>query len=510
MEKNFALLAATILLFLVNGNYVYGQSDIQRIRKLIIDTPKINVANTSIDPDGDIITPKKSVGYSGNGADRRELFEERRRLTKALEKYVAFNPNADALFPGAIIQGKSLPDGVLTPINPIRNPLKITVTDLVGSNPLASYSKKVEHPDLSTVTDAIHGILSQNLNSQQPAKITYSETSVKSIEQAFLKLGASFSWATGNISGSFQTSASSFKTSLMIRFVQSYYTVSCETPSTPESFISKKTKFENFANYVGLPSDKNPPTYVSSVTYGRELWMLIESNYEASEVRATLNAAFSSGFTSGNLDLSAGQKKLLNESNIQILILGGAGRPAVEVVAGDHVSKLKNYLVSGANYSKSSPGVIISYVVRYLKDNDTARVSSSTDYTIKTSEPAPEAITLTSMRVTWRTQGDNKDWNSQPVIDVFDRVGRHVGHIDCCSADRRNDEWNNGRTETRNLNILISGLKKEDLSNGRFSAGRNPVGNDDWDYEATVEFIFSNGERINHRCSGRNSCGASW
>lgn len=135
--------------------------------------------------------------------------------------------------------------------------------------------------------------------------------------------------------------------------------------------------------------------------------------------------------------------------------------------------------------------------------------TSSEEKKVEKKEP-PEAITLTSMRVTWRTTGDDKDWNTQPVIDVFDRVGRHVGHIDCCSAARNNDKWENGRTETRNLNILIGGLKKEDLSNGRFSAGRNPVGNDDWDYEAIVEFFFSNGERFSHRCSGRNGCGASW
>ena len=100
--------------------------------------------------------------------------------------------------------------------------------------------------------------------------------------------------------------------------------------------------------------------------------MLIESNHDSNEVKAALDAAFNGAVAGGSVNLSAGQKKVFDESDIQILILGGAGKPAVAVVTGDHVSALKDYLLAGASYSKSSPGVIISYTVRYLKDNDVA------------------------------------------------------------------------------------------------------------------------------------------
>jgi len=501
--------AALLIAFFMTGTLikVHAQSDLQKIRELIINSTKINVDNASPDPNGDIITPRHSVGFSGSGSNRIEQFEERRKLTKQLEKYIAFNPNSDAIFPGALVQGKSLPDGVLSPIRTYRNPLTITVTDLVSTDAAASYSKKVNDPTLANVTDAISSILNQNLSVEQPAKITYSQTTMSSLEEAFLKLGASYKWATGNVSGSFQTSSLNYRTSYMVRYVQSYYTVSSETPSDPASFISRRASFNAFRNYV---DNTNPPTFISSVTYGRELWMLIESNYEASEIKATLNAAFSAGFASGALDLNAEQKKVLNESNIQILILGGGGRPAVEVVAGDHVSKLKDYLLAGANYSKTSPGVIISYTVRYLKDNDVARVSSSTDYTIKTNQAAPETILLTGIRVTWKTAGDDKDWNTQPTVVVYDKNGRVIGNYACCSSDRNGDKWENNRSETRDIPILVGGLTIENLSQGHYSASRNPVGNDDWDYTVVLEFTFSNGQRITHQSTGRNSHGNAW
>src|SRR5262249_33682569 len=159
--------------------------------------------------------PNHSVGFSGAGADRQEIFEETRKLTKTLEKYVAFDPNADTLFPGALVQGKSLVSGVLSPIVTQRTPLTITVTDLVSTDPRASYSRKVADPTLSTVLAAKQQILNQRLASDQPAKLTYSETTVSSLEEGFLKLGASYHWLTGNVSGSFSLDTASYSTSML-------------------------------------------------------------------------------------------------------------------------------------------------------------------------------------------------------------------------------------------------------------------------------------------------------
>lgn len=483
-----------------------GCDDIPEIRTTISKIPKIDVPHTT-DPIEVTTIPKRSVGFTGTGTDRRELFEESRKLTNTFGKYVAFDPYADALYPGSLIQGNGLPNGNLNPIKTKRNSLTITITDLVASGSKPFYSIEVKDPSLATITNGVNQILKQELRKQQPAQVAFTQRKISSVEEGLLKLGASYKWFTGKVSGSFQTNSSLYSTSHMVRYVQSYYTVSCEAPSDPAAFFHEDTKLEELENYMAR---NNPPTYIASVTYGRELWILIESNYDSNEVNGTLNTALSSGFVEGKIDLTAKQKQLLNESSIQILILGGSGESAVEVVAGDHVSALKSYLLEGANYSESSPGVIISYVVRYLRDNTIARVSSSTDYIIKTSNYEPETIFLSAMRVTWHTTNDNKNWNTQPVVDVFDKNGRHIGHISCCSADRHGgDEWNRGRVETRNMTILTSGITLEDIEQGRFSAKRN-AGRDEWDYDVTVEFILSNGQKVSYACSGRNSCGRSW
>jgi hypothetical protein len=479
----------------------------QNIRTIILNIPKINVSNPSASTDGDLITPEHSVGFEGAGASRIENFEETLRLTKTLEKYVAFNPNADSLYPCALVQGKSLPDGVLNPIKVPRNTATITITDFISSNPTSTYSQRVQNPSLETVTLATTRILNQTLQPNQPSKMSYSETDMSSVEEGLLKLGASYKWLSGSVSGNFTTNAKKSKTTMMIRFVQSYYTISCEPPSAPDSFISHHAQPSDFSNYVG---PQNPPAYVASVTYGRELWMLIQSDHDSSDVMSSLSAAFNFGVSGGHVDMDAEQKKVLNESSIQTMILGGNGHTAIEALTADQAHSVQEYLLAGADFSRSSPGVIISYTVRYLLDNDVARVSSSTDYVIRTSKANPAAVPVTSATVTWKTNGDGKDWNTQPVVDVVDATGRTVAHVDCCSADRNGDKWDNGHSATANLRVLVPSLTMENLVHGHFAAKRNAVGHDDWDYTAIVEFIFADGTSKQYSCSGRNSCGTNW
>lgn len=125
---------------------------------------------------------------------------------------MAFNPNSDALYPCSLIQGRSLPSGVLNPIRTQRNAATITVTDFISTDPKASYSVRVKGPTLASITDAVKEVLNLNLQTEQPSKFTYGETSMSTVEEGLLKLGASFQWVSGNVSGSFQTNTSKSKT----------------------------------------------------------------------------------------------------------------------------------------------------------------------------------------------------------------------------------------------------------------------------------------------------------
>jgi len=495
-------LGVAIAVVLAGSGLAHAQTEASKFRSYLTSIPPVPVRNESA-ADGDVIGPPKSTGYIGTYSNRMATTEESRRLTRNLEKIVAFDPNAGVLYPGSLVQGKSLPDGVLFPIVATRRPQTCTVSGIAG--PTAVKYSVTFVPTEANATAAVARILNQRLAEDQPARMTYTETSFNSLDEGVLKLGASYSWLNGKVDGSFSTENANATTRLLVRFVQTYYTVACEAPSDPIAFFTPTTNFKRLRNYVGKG---NPPVFINSVTYGRELWMLVESNHSESEIKTALDAAVGFGTGTVKADFDSLQKKTLSESTVQVLVVGGGGKPAVDVVTGDP-SKIASFIKAGANFSSTSPGLPISYTAMYLRDNSIARVSSTSDYIIKTAVPDPDPAPVTTVRATWATTGDDKDWDTQPVVDVYDGSGRAIAHIDCCSADRNGDHWTSGRTETRAMQILAPS-NRNNVLHGSLSAKRNPKGNDDWDYSLTVEFTFADGSQLTKSCSGRNSCGVTW
>jgi hypothetical protein len=62
---------------------------------------------------------------------------------------------------------------------------------------------------------------------------------------------------------------------------------------------------------------------------------------------------------------------------------GWGTRLATAVTTIDSYDKLMDFIKSGGNYSKESPGAPIAYKLNYLKDNSPARMSYTTDYEVK-------------------------------------------------------------------------------------------------------------------------------
>lgn len=493
-------LLAIMALSLVSGCTMFGSGSTDA-EAYIKSIPPVNVANDSVGADGDVLVPKALKGYTGAYSARIATYEESFRLTKALERMVAFDPNAGVLFPGSLVQGRSLPDGVLFPITVKRRDQTCTVTGLSG--PAGVKYSATFTPTASNATAAVSEILAQHFNDDQPARATYSETNFHSVEQGMISLGASYSWMSGHVDGSFSSRNNKAVTRKLVRFVQAYYTVSCEAPSTPIGLFAWNTDYDHLRQYMG---PGNPPAFINSVTFGRELWMLIESQHTENGVNAALKAAASFGAGHANAAMDAGSKKVIDESTIQVLAIGGSGKYAVKPMTD--ASQLQAYLESGANFSVKAPGWPISYTAMYLRDNSIARVSATTDYVIKTDVAEPVAAPVTGARVTWTTTGDDKDWNTQAVVNVYDKNGQQVAHIDCCSSDKNHDHWTGG-SETRQLNVTHSPTNWS-LEHGNFRAERNPQGNDDWDYTATVEIFFADGNSKTFTGSGRNTVTAAW
>jgi hypothetical protein len=299
-----------------------------------------------------------------------------RRQTLAFDDMVAFDPNADALWPGSMVQGKALRDGMLAPIALPRAPLSITITTPLG---LRVTSREVERPSLASVTDAVRALL-EPVDAATPARLSFHCSSASSLEQGMLSMGCDIKWLGGSARSDVSARASGSRSLIVGKLMQAYLTVASAAPASPAALFGKTVTLADLAPYAG---EGNPPAYVSSVTFGRALLFVFQSAASASDLQASVNAAFS-GAVSGTADVGAHHKSVLESSQMQVLAIGGSARRAADVIAGGRLEAIRAYVLEGANFSRTSPGVAISFQARYLCDNSTAGMALSSSWTQRT------------------------------------------------------------------------------------------------------------------------------
>ena len=322
--------------------------------------------------------------------------------TALYETLVSFDPNADSIWPGAITQTSTLPEGLAAPIGLARRPGTITVSDAIidGAAADAKYSRTVDAPSLASTREAVAGIFGQNAV-RLAAKSNYLAETAYSANEASVKMGVAVSWMNGGVKASFAGSWLAKKTTMVVRFIQAYYTVSFAAPASPELVFGPKVTANDARPYMG---PGNPPAYVSSVTYGRMLIMKVETDESEHDLRAALDVAFSKV----NVSAAVEAKKVLQNSTFSVFVLGGSPDDAARIQASDaetRASALAAYIQNGANFDPKSPGVPISYTERRLVDNETIKVSSTIDYQVPVCTPAPVNIELDMQKLFVRKDG---------------------------------------------------------------------------------------------------------
>ncbi len=155
--------------------------------------------------------------------------------------------------------------------------------------------------------------------SATPAKLAFLLREAETVEQGLLDVGVNAKWLTGSASASFNFRRSERKSAVVVRFVQSYYTLAAEPPRSPSAMLAPEVKVEDCTRFMGAG---NPPAFVSSVTYGRMLVFLFESRQEMSKLTAAVSASFQAAVASGQLNVGAENLQILNESTVQVLALG--------------------------------------------------------------------------------------------------------------------------------------------------------------------------------------------
>ncbi len=309
-----------------------------------------------------------------------------------------FNPNANVIYPGSLIQGGSLRKATPDVIAVDRAGGTISY-DIIDGNQQSSFT--VEVVKKSSITDAMNQIIGQSTG-VVPANFNFRYTNIQSRRQFALEVKADYENAFGELEGYLKLNTNSTYTSYLVQLNQSYYTMSFDIPTNKDQLFAENVTPDDLAKYVGIG---NPATYVSDVTYGRTYYMLIESTASAFDMEAGIKGSFSAIASSGGGSVDASYLSTLENLKIQVFAYGGEASATLRtVVDASTLDSLVNKLASAGDIRSGKP---VSYVVRSVYDNKVVAVQLATEYDVTNCVPLGSGNTPPAATSHWADLVEN-------------------------------------------------------------------------------------------------------
>lgn len=350
----------------------FSQNDslknIKQFNDFIKKTGGLNkpVQNHSDEPK--IISPNPIEETRGIGSKKFKITTTKYSLERNLdENIIPFQTNPNALWPGAIIQGKGVEEGILNTMgdNILRAPITITC------NP--GGSKKIENPTFAEYTTALKSLL-KSISGNVPAKISYECKSAYSNQQALISLGIGSKWF--KTSFNFENEETQINQSFIYLLKQEYYTVSTNEPSRPSDYFKYPIDNNLFKDRI---STSNPLCYVSSVTYGRLL--LVKITYHGTK-KINENNMKSDFFAIANGKASSFQSLSVSDFSFEAFVLGGSREKAENMIANMTIKDIQDFIRNDKNYNPCEDAVPISYQVKNLSDGNLIKIGETTEYNV--------------------------------------------------------------------------------------------------------------------------------
>ncbi|MHA7128976.1 thiol-activated cytolysin family protein [Algoriphagus namhaensis] len=309
-------------------------------------------------------------------------------LKNNFEDIAILRPTNGIIYPGAVvIADEATLGGLPTPTGLDRAPMSLRI-DLPGMG--ENGTLRVESPSNSNVQTAIDESLEWwNANAYQEgyvnaANSSYVAKTSYSSRQVSMDLGLNVEWARGDVETQFNFQSTSTERVAMMSFKQVFYSVTMDPPSNPGDFFGPDASLAEVEQAFKADA---PPAYVQSVNYGRIIMFRMTTTEQATDAELEGAMNYATGLTNVSGTVEAKYKSILNKSSITVVTIGGNAAVASEAVNAKNFADL-NYIITGDNavYSRSNPGVPISYKLHYLKDNTTAKLGYTTEYEVKTCE----------------------------------------------------------------------------------------------------------------------------
>ncbi|EFS01483.1 seeligeriolysin [Listeria seeligeri FSL N1-067] len=327
------------------------------------------------------VPPKK--GYK-DGSEYIVVEKKKKGINQNNADISVINAISSLTYPGALVKANR----ELVENQP--NVLPVKRDSLTLSVDLPGMTKKdnkifVKNPTKSNVNNAVNTLVERwndkyskaypNIN----AKIDYSDEMAYSESQLIAKFGTAFKAVNNSLNVNFEAISDGKVQEEVISFKQIYYNINVNEPTSPSKFFGSSVTKEQL-DALGVNAE-NPPAYISSVAYGRQVYVKLSSSSHSNKVKTAFEAAMSGKSVKGDVELT----NIIKNSSFKAVIYGGSAKEEVEIIDGN-LSELRDILKKGSTYDRENPGVPISYTTNFLKDNDLAVVKNNSEYIETTSK----------------------------------------------------------------------------------------------------------------------------
>jgi hypothetical protein len=320
---------------------------------------------------------------------------ETKSVVEGAEDFPLFNPNAAILWPGNLLQGKTLQMATPEDINLPRAGGTISI-DINDGNENASFT--VDQVSRSSIAQAMNNIISSSTG-LVPANFVLEVEQVHSQEHLAFAMDLNFTTQYASLGAQMSFREDQEYNRFLVKLNQSFYTMIFDAPTSADGFFAPEVTAGDLAAYI---SADNPATYISSVTYGRVYYMLIESSSSETEINAAINLSFQTTSVGGSLDASTDYLKSLQEMQIKMIALGGESKSTFLTFGITDLGRLAELFGESTDIRT---GVPVSYTVNTVSTGERVAVKLATQYDVKNCEPLP--VELPNPLV-WFDAGDLK------------------------------------------------------------------------------------------------------
>jgi len=356
----------------------------------------IAAAGTLIEP---VARPLTAVGDAGEVVDRYpadrswSCLTQRYSAAEVLERLPVFSPDASVIFPGSLLQGGSLESGAPLALRVERAGGTVTV-DL----PNESHALTVDDLSLAKVLYARNRLLGGKPGAKTPAyEVEVELARIESYDELALAIPARAKWLEKTLKPRLELRADKRYTRYLLKLTQPYYVMSWSRPQSLDGVFADSVTAGELEEVV---RPGNPALYVSSVTYGRQYYVLLESTASVQEVERALKYVKGGGLSEASAEAKAEYQQVQGTVSLKTFAVGG-GASALDAVLAITVGPLDGLRafvgITSVTVDAANPGVPLSYEVRHLADDAPVKVGVAAEVVKKSCAPVIENDAKTSL-----------------------------------------------------------------------------------------------------------------